>query len=173
MKRKSSLLLRNGCWIALALVQPVATQAASILLDFGPTTVLAADALRDPGHASGAVTNTETTWNRITGDTNTLYYGDGTLATGVTLELGRSTAVGPIGDDTINFADNGFNATLAGTSLTTGIYANTSPVRDGILRANGALNFAWDSALMDCRRELQNRRVRPNSCTSPAVCCSR
>ncbi len=132
MKRNSSLLLRNGCWLALALACPAGSQAASLLLDFGLTNTLAADALRDASHASGAVTNTEITWNRIAGDTNTLYYGDGTLATGVTLELGRSTAVGPVSDDVINFSDNGFTVNLAGTALTTGVYAGTSPVRDGI-----------------------------------------
>ena len=129
--------------VALLSLASIKSQASSILLDFGPTAVVPADALRDPGHASGVVPGTEITWNRITGDTNTLYYSDGTAATGITLDLGRSTAVGPVGDDTINFSDNGFTVSALGTTVNTGVYAGTSPVRDGIFGgANGTNNLA-------------------------------
>lgn len=136
MKPAHSLPILSILALSLA-ASVVATRAASLLLDFGPTAVLPADALRSPAHANGIVPSSEITWNRIGSDTNTLYYGDGTLATGVTLELGRSTAVGPVSDDIINFDDNAFNATLAGTTVNTGVYAGTSPVRDGIFGGAG------------------------------------
>lgn len=126
--------------IALGIGSLGSAHATSLLLDFGPTTTAAADALRNPGHAAGAVPGTEIAWNRISGDTNTLYYGDGALAAGVTLELGRSAAVGPVGDDVINFDDNGFSVNALGTALNTGIYAGTSPVRDGIFAGAGGTN---------------------------------
>lgn len=125
--------------LGLLLTCSLTARATSLMLDFGPTAVLPADALRSPGHAAGAVPSTEITWNRIVGDTNTLYYGDGTHATGVTLELGRSTAVGPVSDDTINFNDNGFTVNALGTAINTGVYAGTSPVRDGIFAGAGGL----------------------------------
>src|SRR5688572_19410877 len=128
---------------ALVVFSVCTARATSLLLDFGPTAVLPADATKSPGHASGIVPITEITWNRIVGDSNTLYYGDGTLATGVTIDLGRSTAVGPVGDDTINFSDNGFTVSALGTAVNTGVYAGTSPVRDGIFGgANGTNNLA-------------------------------
>ena len=115
-------------------------RATSLLLDFGPTAATGADALRDPGHATGVVPSGEVAWNRIVGDTNTLYYGDGTAATGVTLDLGRSSAVGPVGDDNINFSDNGFSVNALGTAINTGVYVGTSPVKDGIFGGAGGTN---------------------------------
>ena len=117
-----------------------ATQATSLLLDFGPTLAAGTDRALSPGHYTGIVPASELTWNRITGDSNTLYYGDGTAATGVSLNLGRSTAVGPVGDDTINFNDNGFTVSALGGSINTGVYAGTSPVKDGIFGGSFGTN---------------------------------
>ena len=102
-------------------------QATSILLDFGSTTVLPADELKSPAHAIGAVPASEITWNKIFIDTNTIYYGDNTLATGVTVDLGRSL----VNSDTIDFNDNGFTVSALGGTINTGVYANTSPVHSG------------------------------------------
>ena len=111
--------------------------AKTLLLDFGPTSVTAADAILSPGHATGIVPNSEISWNKITADTSTLVYSDASAATGITLELGRSLA----GVDTIDFNDNGFNATgLTGTAITTGVYVNTSPARDGVFGGSGGAN---------------------------------
>lgn len=135
MKRNAKLFLTLTIGSMLAICSTA--RAASLLLDFGPTLATGADALRSPGHATGVVPGTEIAWNRIVGDTNTLYYGDGTAAPGVTLNLGRSTAVGPVSDDTINFDDNAFTVNALGTTVNTGIYAGTSPVRDGIFAGPG------------------------------------
>ena len=125
-----------GCCLALMLLTPDAAHAKALLLDFGPTATLAADATKDPAHAIGAVPAGEITWNTITADTNTLFYSDGTAATGITLDLGRSTA----GVDTINFSDNGFSVSALGSAVNGGVYSGTSPVKDGIFGGSGGVN---------------------------------
>lgn len=103
----------------------------SLLLDFGPTSVLTLnDQISSPGHAVGGLSALQTNWNTgLTADTASgLVYSDGTPATGVSIELGRSAA----GGSTINFTDNGFISTNAlGGSLSSGIYGGNSPVKDG------------------------------------------
>lgn len=110
--------------------------ATSLLLDFGSTTVLPADALLSPGHASGIITNTDTSWNKIIGDTTSLVFGNGTAATGISLNLGRSSA----GTHIINYSDDGYTVSALGGSQNTGIYTNTSPVKDGIFGGSGGAN---------------------------------
>ena len=128
-----------GCLLGLMLMTPTAARAATLLLDFGPTVTLAADATKSPAHAVGAVPATEISWNTIAADTNTLYYANGGAATGVSLDLGRSTA----GSDIITFSDNGFSVSALGGSINTGVYAGTSPVRDGIFGGSpGTANLA-------------------------------
>ena len=123
-----------------AVITSLSANAAALLLNFGPTLSTGTDRLLDPAHYTGIVPASELTWNRITADTNTLYYGDGTLATGVTLNLGRSTAVGPVGNDIINFNDDGYTVNALGTAINTGVYAGTSPVKDGIFGGAGGTN---------------------------------
>jgi hypothetical protein len=135
MKLAKSLPLFLNSLLALSMSVTTAG-ATSLLLDFGPTAVQPADALLSPGHTIGAVPGTEITWNQITGDTAALVYGDGTSATGVTLELGRSQA----GVDTIDFADNGFTVNPLGTAVNTGVYVGSSPVKDGIFGGSGGVN---------------------------------
>jgi len=136
MKRHSSIVLIPT--LGLLLTCGLTTRAASLLLDFGATATASAYATNSPAHAVEAVPATEITWNQIVGDTNTLYYSDGSAATGVTLDLGRSTD----GVDTIDFTDNGFSVSALGGAVNTGVYAGTSPVRDGIFGGSVAGNFA-------------------------------
>src|SRR5262245_17446509 len=77
MKRKlvHPLLL----FTTLCLLCSAKSYALSVMLDFGPTLVQAADATNAPGHAVGAIPLNQITWNRITGDSNVLYYSDGTI----------------------------------------------------------------------------------------------
>ena len=78
--RNISLMLTFG----LLLASSVTTRAASLLLDFGPTAVTTAYATNSPAHAIKAVPANEIVWNQIVGDTNTLYYAEGSAAIGVT-----------------------------------------------------------------------------------------
>src|SRR5678816_2534779 len=93
-----------------------------------------------PGHAVGVIPLNQITWNRITGDTNVVYYSDGTLATGVDIDIGRSSATGTNGNDIIAFSDNGFTVSALGTAVFGGIYTNTSPIKDGIFGGAGGGN---------------------------------
>lgn len=104
---------------------------ASLLLDFGPAMVATAnDQINSPGHAVGGLSAVQTHWNTgVTADkAGGLVYSDGTAATGVSIDLGRSV----VGGDTIDFTDNGFISTNAlGGSQSSGIYGGNSPVKDG------------------------------------------
>ena len=132
--RITSLIATLGLLLACSLT----AGATSLLLDFGPTAVTTAYATNSPAHAIQAVPATEVIWNQIVGDTNTLYYSDGSAATGVTLDLGRSAD----GVDTIDFNDNGFSVSALGGSISTGVYAGTSPVKDGIFGGSTTANTA-------------------------------
>ena len=132
--RITSLIATLGLLLACSLT----TRGTSLLLDFGPTAVTTAYATNSPAHAIQAVPATEITWNQIVSDTNTLYYSDGSAATGVTLDLGRSAD----GVDTIDFNDNGFSVSALGWSISTGVYAGTSPVKDGIFGGSTTANQA-------------------------------
>jgi hypothetical protein len=128
MKRNQvlPLTLTVSLFIAIGITS---ARATSLLLDFGPTSITnTVDATHSPGHALNVIPSGELTWNTLQADTNTLYYGDGTPATGVTLDLGRSG----VANKTIDFNDNGFNGTLIGTAIKGGIYTNSSPMRDGL-----------------------------------------
>lgn len=114
--------------------------APALLLDFGLTPSTGEARTLDPAHAAGLVPLTELEWNQITGDTSSLVYSDGSLATGVTLDLGRSLAVGPAGNDIVDFNDDGYSVSALGAVLNTGIYAAGSPVRDGIFGGAGGTN---------------------------------
>ncbi|WP_131989823.1 hypothetical protein [Chthoniobacter flavus] len=130
----------------------------SLLLDFGttPGLVAPADALNSPGHFTGAVPAGEITWNLVTSTdiTSGLKFGDGSDATGISLNLGQEDT---IGNNIVDFAAaNAINSTsLTGTSATTlgSDYgtASSSPVaKDGIFRngtnatQNAAIGFRID-----------------------------
>lgn len=77
--------------------------AASILLDFGPTTVADGFTILSPGHALGTVSSTtETTWNKITtsAQVSSLDWGNGDDATGIILTMGQGLKSGT----TINYS---------------------------------------------------------------------
>src|SRR5678809_1318880 len=93
MKRTHRFLLAAAL-VSVSALCPATARALSVMLDFGPTLVLAADATNAPGHAVGAIPLNQITWNRMTGDTNVVYFSDGTLATGVSIDIGRSTVAG-------------------------------------------------------------------------------
>ncbi|HTL72982.1 MAG TPA: FAD-dependent oxidoreductase [bacterium] len=102
----------------------------SLLLDFGPTMVSTfADQMNSPAHTVGGLSSLQTNWNTgLMADTASgLVYSDGTAATGISVEMGRSAA----GSGVIDFNLNDFisNNPLGGAQ-NTGIYAGNSPVKD-------------------------------------------
>ncbi len=133
MKQPRLFLL---CLAMLFIALPRAS-ATSLLLDFGPTVATNTDRLLSPGHALGVITPSELTWNKLQADTNTVYYGDGTLATGVTVDMGMEYLYG-----VINYNSNQFNATLVGSSIFAGVYTNSSPARDAFFGLANITNRA-------------------------------
>lgn len=76
---------------ACLLVSTGIAPAANLLLDFGPTTVSTTNLTLSPGHATGAISGDETSWNKITSSAQvtSLDWSDGTDAAGVTLTMGQ------------------------------------------------------------------------------------
>ena len=111
----------------------------SLLLDFGPTLVASqADMLNSPAHALGGLSSSQTNWNTgLIADTSSgLIYGNGSAATGVAIDMGRSLA----GGSSINFNDNGFLTGALGGQVNTGIYGGNSPITDGFYGGTGGAN---------------------------------
>lgn len=88
--------------------------AQSLLLDFGPTTVAAPYLTLDPGHSLSAISESDTSWNKISSSaaTSSLIYGNGASASGITLTLGQEATPG---NNIINYSTAIANVTLAGT----------------------------------------------------------
>ena len=112
----------------------------SLLLDFGPTAVSTlTDKISSPAHAVGGLSILQTNWNTgLMADTASgLVYSDGTPATGVSLDMGRSAA----GSGVIDFNLNDFISNNAlGGAQNTGIYADNSPVKDAFYGGSGGGN---------------------------------
>jgi len=111
-------------------------QAQTLLLDFGATTVQTQDATLSMGHFAGAVPETDINWNKITTDTASgLVFADGTVAAGVSVELGRSDAGA---SDSINFNNNIISSSALGGQENMGVYTNTSPTKDGVFASGSS-----------------------------------
>jgi len=116
--------------VLISLTWTANSQAAALLLDFGPTTATDTDVTLSMGHFAGAVPANETSWNMITGDTASgLVFSDGTPADGISIDLGRS---GFGITDAVDFDINVFTSSALGGQLKNGIYTNTSPLKDGV-----------------------------------------
>jgi hypothetical protein len=130
MKRLIPTTLKTCLPLCIAL-SASRIHAASLLLDFGATTVAPSEATLDMGHFAGAVPDSETSWNKIVNAdaTSGLIFSDGSTATGVSVIVGRS---GAGINDTINFNLKGLSSSGLGSAENWGIYTNTSPTKDGI-----------------------------------------
>ncbi len=127
-------------------------RAASVLLDFGPTTVSSDSLTNSPGHATGAVSSSETTWNKVTGADigSGLFYGNGSSATGVSLNLGLETT---IGNNILDFATTndfkdltGTRAAQLGPDYGNAAGTNAPAAKDGLFR-NGTSNGSQSAAI--------------------------
>jgi len=111
------------------------SQAAVIMLDFGPTTVTNSpnpNFTNSPLHSVNSGF-TDTSWNQIQNvDVGSgLLFSNGAAATGVAINLGReSTGTSNIIDLATNPAGS-----LAGTAFTTGIYVTGSVARDAVFQS--------------------------------------
>lgn len=132
---RPSILWKAALSLALAMAAS-GSRAASLLLDFGPTTVASTESSLDMGHFSGAVPANQISWNKIVNaDNSSLVYADGSAATGISVTIGRS-AVGT--SNVIDFSNKSVTSSALGSQLNIGIYTNTSPSKDGIFATGTA-----------------------------------
>lgn len=125
-----------ACATLALLTTTAATAPGAILFDFGtgtgaPTTVSGAAAVDSPGHATGAVPASQTTWNGVAASdlaAGSILNGDGSPATSVALNLGHEATNG---SNLIDFAaGNAINSTsvVGSSSVALGtIYADAGP----------------------------------------------
>ncbi len=133
--KRTPILWKAALSLALA-VTASDGRAASLLLDFGPTTVASTESLLDMGHFSGAVPTNQISWNKIVNaDNSSLVFADGSAATGVSVTIGRSDL--GISND-IDFNSKSVTSSALGGQLNIGIYTNTSPIKDGIFATGTA-----------------------------------
>ena len=130
----TSILPAGGALAALALaVSPVS--GTILLLDFGPTTPTGGNLTNSPYHSS-EYNGTETSWNILgTADSSSLLWGDGTAATGVAIDLGRSN-----NNSLINFADQPGSSNALGVQTNSGVFSGNSVGKDGIFHGSGGQN---------------------------------
>ncbi len=120
--------------LRLALLLTVApAQAAVFMIDFGPTEAAGASLTNSPYHAAGgSASNSQ--WNTVgVSDVSSgLSYADGSIATGVTVNLG-------VGAETtaINLSTQPSSSSALGSQQNTGIYASTSVGTDAIFSGAG------------------------------------
>ena len=88
--------------------------AESLLLDFGPTAVAAPYLTLSPGHNAGTISGSETSWNQIStsAQNSSLLWGNGSAASGLTLNLGQEATAG---NNSIDFSTAISRVDLAGT----------------------------------------------------------
>jgi hypothetical protein len=128
-----SLLL----WVAISILLCLRLSAQPVLmLDFGPTTPTGSNLTNSPYHTENPSV-TVSTWNVVeTADVSSgLLWGNGSAATGVTLNLGVSP-----NNNIIDFASQPSTSSALGTFLNSGIYDGTSVGKDGIFSGSGGQN---------------------------------
>ncbi|MDP0495874.1 MAG: hypothetical protein Q7Q73_06660 [Verrucomicrobiota bacterium JB024] len=114
---------------ALLLIAAGSAAANVLMLDFGPITVTGTDQSNSPYHTVDSE-YTGTSWNKVqTADvTSGVFWGDGSAADGVTLNLGRSST---LNQAVLTFAGAPVSIEM-GTDTNTGVFSGTSVGRDGI-----------------------------------------
>lgn len=116
--------------LAGVLVAPVlggSLEAAVLMVDFGPTTVIDGRRTNSPYHAATAGFS-DATWNKVeTADVASLLYSDGSAATGVALNLGAVA-----GGTTIDLDTQPSSSSGLGSATNIGVFGETSVAKDGI-----------------------------------------
>ena len=100
------------------------------MFDFGPTQVVGTDQTNSPYHSESG--STEAAWNQVqlSDISSGLLFGDGSAATGVGINLGR-TASGA-GLTAVNLAEQPAGNLALGSSVNTGVYSGSSVGTDAI-----------------------------------------
>ena len=124
-------------FLALPIFTSLAS-AASIMFDFGPTTVSGGSLTNSPYHSLGG-SSADNTWNQVQlADINSgLTLSNGAAAAGVTLNLGVSSGT------TIGLSTQPVNSSALGsvTNFSGGIYASPSAGRDAIFASSTTVRY--------------------------------
>lgn len=103
------------------------SHAAPLLLDFGPDNPTGANLTNSPYHSVSG-NSTFQTWNVLgTADSAGLNFGDGSAATGVSVDLGVSA-----NNNVINFGNSPSSSNSLGNNYNSGVFAGDSVGKDGI-----------------------------------------
>ena len=133
MNNAKKLLLTVVAAIGFCM-SPLHAEFIPLLLDFGPTTPSGGNLTNSPYHTVSS--ETYSTWNILgTADSSSLNWGDGTAATGVAIDLGRSN-----NNTLINFADQPGSSNTLGLQTNTGVFSGNSVGKDGIFHGSGGQN---------------------------------
>ena len=133
MNNAKKLLLTVVAAIGFCL-SPLHAEFLPLLLDFGPTTPTGGNLTNSPYHTVSS--KTYSTWNVLgTADSSSLNWGNGTAATGVAIDLGRSN-----NNSLINFADQPGSSNALGVQTNTGVFSGNSVGKDGIFHGSGGQN---------------------------------
>ncbi len=111
--------------ILLIILLPLPLRADSLLLDFGPVLTEEADSRLSPAHMIEEIDYS--IWNTLEGDSSNLVFANGDAAPSVSIDVGLSVA----GISSIDFSREAISGEL-GVDINTGVYARSSPIKDGI-----------------------------------------
>ena len=121
-----------GFWLTSGLQ----ASAAVLMVDFGLQITAGSSLTNSPYHTAN-VGFLDTTWNRVqTSDITAdgLKWSDGSTATGVSLNVGRTTS---FGETSLDLSSTPISSGLGG-AVNTGIYSDSSPGKDGIYSASSS-----------------------------------
>ncbi|HEY0944177.1 MAG TPA: PEP-CTERM sorting domain-containing protein [Opitutaceae bacterium] len=129
-------LLSRGLGAAFALALATTAHAQVLMLDFGPTSPTGASTTNSPYHTAAGSSFTDGTWNVVgTADvTSGLLFSNNTAATGVSVNLGKSTTT------TIALDSQPATSSALGSPTNTGVYSGTSVGTDGIFSGSNTSN---------------------------------
>ncbi|MEO0966271.1 MAG: PEP-CTERM sorting domain-containing protein [Planctomycetota bacterium] len=163
-------LIRSSTKLAGTLAACTALPAAGavLMLDFGPTVAAGGSLTNSPYHTEDS-SFTDSTWNTIgLADEVSLFYADGSSATGVALDLGSV-----VGGSTIDLSDQPGKTNALGSATFTGVYSGTSVGKDGIFDGNagnatrvGAQITGLDAGIYDVFVTARNTNVGDSSHTT-------
>lgn len=126
-------LTRHALVAALAvLFLPALLEAQVLMLDFGPTASTGAQA-NSPYHTAASGSFTDTSWNTVGAAdiASGLLWSDGTSATGISLNIGATTAA-TTASSTLGLGNTPSGNSALGSQINTGIYSGNSVGTDGI-----------------------------------------
>ena len=170
MKILPELFVSSLLPLVISLSATSAASAFVLQLDFGPTTPTGANLTNSPYHS--VLGGSESTWNVLgTTDSSSLFYGDGTAATGVAIDLGSSA-----NNDLINFANQPGSNNALGVRINDGVFSGNSVGRDGIFHgSSGEKNViglkitGLDLGIYDIFMVGINTNITPNAAGSAGL----